>query len=488
MATSETTSERVGRRSITGIAAALLLTPGCFFADGDDDDAATGDAGDGDVPDPEPQPEPLQEEPFTDPCVPDAWIVDGDAGVPVTFALEGTEVVVTGDAPMGIEAVPAPFSVKPSPNGGEPLVVFADATLDGELVGTVVITGATIHADTGSLSELAVDSATMHEHAVYVALLAAEDDGTRPQLGATADPLHVDALANAQPIDLRMTGISIDAYTTAYVVTPEGNVPLMGTFEISAERVYWPAGTEIQTAVVDARFAGEVFIGLAAQSGEFTAAEATGSELPMAILGRDGHLRFGPTTVSTLEGMSVQQAMDAEDVLLASQVELRSCQAETLVFYSGQTRKLRFAYRQPGHLTDAVFANVVVNDAAGAMWTTRIEVDPTLPSSLTTAAEENSDTSWGSGLIGFVEAWGEAIQTITEGLVCVFTFGFLCPDDDSSSEPDPLLMYPAWMEAGDVGEFELEIAAPPTAGTYDIVVTITGENYEATVPAHVIVQ
>ncbi|HET6584258.1 MAG TPA: hypothetical protein VFG69_12435, partial [Nannocystaceae bacterium] len=134
------------------------------------------------------------------------------------------------------------------------------------------------------------------------------------------------------------------------------------------------------------------------------------------------------------------------------------------------------------------FANVVVTSGDGTTWTTRIEVDPTLPSELTAAAEQYPDTSWGSALVGFVEAWGDAIAAITEGLVCAFTFGFFCPDDDGASTPDPLLPYPAWMEAAAVGEFELEVSAPATAGTYEIAVTITGDNYEATVPATVIVQ
>ncbi|HET6582092.1 MAG TPA: hypothetical protein VFG69_01570, partial [Nannocystaceae bacterium] len=364
MPTSQMHSKRGGSRAIASVSwvcvVPLFVAPGCFFAHDDGDPSGDADDGDGPYPEPEPQPEPLQEEPFSGPCIADGWIddADADAGVPVSFDLAGTEVGVVADTAMQIEAVPAPFAIAPSPNGGEPLVVFEDATIDGEPAGTVVVTGAVLQVETGVLAEPAVAAASFGEQTVGVTLVAADDDGTRPDLGATADPTHVEALANAEPVDVRFDAARIAAYTAAYVVTPEGNLPLAGAFDVSAARVWWPHGTAIEAAAIDARFGGDVFIGLAANAGTF--ADGSGTELPIAILGRDAHLRVGPTRVQTIEDMPVHQAMGREEILLSSDVELRMCQADTLVFYAGQTRKLRFAYRQPDGLTDAVFANVVV--------------------------------------------------------------------------------------------------------------------------------
>jgi hypothetical protein len=487
-------TQRSGLASISGIAVAmpLVVTTGCFLTDdGYDGDDTTPAADDGDVPEPEPQPEPLQEEPFTEPCVPDAWIEAADAtegtGVPTSFDLHGSQLNAVGAAT--VQGVPAPWSIVPSPNGADPLVVIEDATVDGEAVGTVVIVGAAIEAETGDLVELAPTSTVFGADAVQLSLAVADDDGTRPQLGATADPAHVASLADAEPVDLRLDAVRIAAYTSAYVVTPDGNVALAGPFEISASRVYWPHGTVLQAPAVEARVAGDVVIGLEPISGDLEAQGELGNELPLAIFGRDAHLVVGPRQVRTIEDMPVHQAMGRADVLLASEVELRMCQAPTLVFHAGQTRILRLAYRQPGGTTDAVFqSTVLVTDANGAEWTARIDVDGTLPAALTSAAEQHPDTSWGSALVDFAQAWADAIETITKGLVCVFTLGFLCPDDDEPSTPTPLLAYPAWMEAGELGEFELELAAPATAGTYDVTVTITGDNYEANVPVTVVVQ
>ncbi len=478
-----------GRHAIAGLA--LVMSGGCFMFDDGEGETTDDPSDDGEVPDPEPQPEPLQEDPFTEPCVPDAWIEEADArestGVAASFDLHGSQL--TADGAATIEGVPAPWSIVPSANGGDPLVVIEDATVDGEAVGTVVIVGVAIEVDEGALVELTPASTSFGESSVQLSMPAAEDDGTRPQLGATADPAHVAALADAEPIDLRLDGVHVAAYTSAYVVTPEGNTPLMGAFELSASRSYWPHGTVVQAPAVEARVAGDVVIGLEPISGDFEAPGELGSELPLAIFGHDAHLVVGPRQVRTVEPMPVHQAMGREDVLLASEVELRSCQAPTLVFDRGQGRILRMAYRQPGGTTDAVFqGTVLVTDASGAEWTARIDVDGTLPAALTNAAEQHPDTSWGGALVDFAQAWAEAIETITKGLVCVFTLGFLCPDDDEPSAPTPLLAYPAWMEANALGEFELELAAPATAGTYDVTVTITGDNYEAKLPLTVIVQ
>lgn len=470
----------------------IVLASGCFFDDGSsNDDASWPPDDDGDAPDPDPQPEPLQEEPFEEPCVPEAWIDEADArvstGVPTSFDLQGSQI--TTDGAMTIEGVPAPWSIVPSPNGGESLVVIEDATVDGEAAGTVVIVGAAIEVDQGALVELAPSSSAFGAGVVQLALPTVEDDGTRPQLGATADPAHVAALADAEPVDLRLDGVRVAAYTSAYVVTPDGNAPLVGSFELSASRSYWPHGTVVQAPAVEARVAGETVIGLEPIAGDFEAEGELGSELPLAIFGHDAHLVVGPTQVRTLDAMQVHQAMGRADVLLQSDVELRSCQAPTLVFGAGQSRILRMAYRQPGGTTDAVFqSTVLVTDANGAAWTARIDVDGTLPAALTNAAEQHPDTTWGGALVDFAQAWAEAIETITKGLVCVFTLGFLCPDDDEPPTPTPLLAYPAWMEAGNLGEFELELSAPAAAGTYDVTVTITGDNYEAKLPLTIVVQ
>ena len=255
-------------------------------------------------------------------------------------------------------------------------------------------------------------------------------------------------------------------------------------------RAYWPEGTLVSATSADAKFHGELFIGMQPVAGEMLAGGEPVDVLPLSILGRDGHLRVGPGRVATIDPMPVRAAMDAEGALVHSEVELRICHAPTLVFSPGETRILRMAYHQPDGLTDAAFSDAIVAElSTGAMWSARIQVEGSLPVALTEPAMGHPECTWAQGLVSFFEGWAEATAAISRGVVCVFTFGFVCPDSGgSAASPPELAAYPGWMEPGELGEFELELTAPTEPGTYAIEVTVHGSNYDATVTADVLVR
>jgi hypothetical protein len=480
------------RRGVCVLLVGGLLLPACgfLFSDGSDDDG--GMSPDGDPPEPPPVDDPgTEEEAFTGQCVPDAWIEDArDVGAPgalVSFDLRAQEVAVAADRTR-VHSVLAPLQVA-WPMAEASVVVFPDAVVEGGPQGTVVVVGAQLNAGGGSLSPS--DAADVElDGGARVELAIADDDGERPDLGADADPGDVAALASAVPVDVAVAGLELEAYERAYVVSDGVATELPAAFEVSASRIYWPRDAAIYPDAVEAGFDGEVFIGLTPLGGELVVGEEKVPALPMAILGRDAELVVGPGVLRTVAPMPVRQALDDYGALIPAVVQLRLCEPKTMVMRPGETRIVELAVREKGGLTDAAFNAFRVEDDAGTSWDARIELDPTLPARLTTAAESNPGTQWGRGLADFVEAWAEAAEAITKGIICVFTLGFLCPDDDAGSapEPTPLAPYPAWADAMQVYVFEVELTAPGEEGTHAVTFTAEGQNYEATIEATIVVE
>lgn len=475
-----------------GLVVAMCAAPGCFFFDEGSSDEALDSA---EPAPPPPEPEPLlQEEPFEGECLPGEWIDAVDTleapGVPTTFDLRGAEVRITSDASPDVASMTAPMSLGLPGDPDAAIVVIENAVVDGEAVGTVVVQGTTIDVALGTIADIGIAGVGLDDAFVRAEPAAVVDDGTRPDLGSLADPAHVEALAQAAPFDLRLDALEISGFAAAWIVGDAGPIALETAFTVSAERVYWPQGTLVSAASMDARWSGELFIGLSPIGGELVAGGEPAEALPLSILGRDAHLSVGPGRVATLEPMPVRTAMDTDGALIGSEVEIRLCHAPTLVFSPGQTRALSMAYRQSDGLADAAFSDVSVDLADGVtMWASRVEVDGTLPAALTEPAMGHPECTWAQGLVGFFETWAEATAAIGRGVVCVFTFGFVCPDSGgSASQPPSLVPYPGWMDPGDVGEFQLELTAPTEIGTYEVRIHVRGTNYEAVVPATVVVR
>lgn len=479
--------------------ALLLLAPiagpglACgFFGEPGTDDYDDTDS-DPQVPDSEPPPElppeePIPtEQPFEGSCVPEHWRGPEVApGVPTTLSLTGSQVVIDGADP-DVRQIFAPLSLELSANGAQPLLAFEDATIDGGATGLVVVVGASIAADEGAFFDAGVLAPAFEANGVSLDLPVGVDDGYRPDLGPNANPDHQLALDATAPVDLPIEGLRISGYEAAYVITDTETLDLVGPFSVSADRMYWPTSSTVIADSIEAQYAGEVFVGMEPIDGEASTEDGALPGLPAAILARDAHVIVGPDHLETVDPMPVRQAIDGDGVLVSSVVELRRCVPETLYFEPGATRSLRFAYRQSDGLSDAVFANVVVEaDAQAEPWEVRIELDAALPGQLTDAAQEHPDYSWGQLIVDYVEFWADFTEAFVKGLTCVFTLGFVC--DDGNDGPPPLVDYPAWMTPGDVGEFELEIQAPTEIGEYEATVRILGENYESSVPIRVVVR
>lgn len=474
-----------------GVVISALVLSGCgIFFDDHDSSGSSGTPPTGE-PGPVPEPDPrTQEEPFEGECVPQAWFDASRSasqwGAPARFEIDASQVRVEADSGATVHSVLAPLTVTLS--DAESIVVFEDATIADGVEGTLVIVGADFAADAGALVPASTDPLVFSDTAATVVPRPSTDDGTRPDLGVDADPLHVAALQAAVPHDVTVEALGVPSYDRAYIVGETGTTEVSGAFVVSASRVYWPTGTTIHAEAVEATFAGEVFIGLEPFAGELSIRGEPAEALPMAILGRDAHLVVGPHRLDTVDPMPVRQALDSYGALIGSEMQLRRCEPETLVMRPGETRVLEFAVRERGGQTDAAFHELVVEAADGTVWTSRIELDGTLPEAITVAADSYPGATWGDALRGFIEAWVDVTRAVTEGLFCVFTFGFLCPDTSSAPEPTPLAPYPAWAEPSSIHAFEIELTAPSTPGTYAITFRATGQNYEATVPATVIVE
>jgi hypothetical protein len=466
-----------------------LGSQGCgwLFDDGDDGDGSGSPVDDPTQPPPS-GPDPVTEAPFEDECVPSEWLPDPAAqwGTPVSLALRGDQVRVDADTVPVVEDIHAPLRIEPV-DPELPIVAFGDARVDGLHEGTLVVVGVGIVATGGRMVVAANGELELDDARAWVRPWAdAEDDGMRPQLGEGAAATHQASIDGSASYGLAIEALELSAFDEAYVVTEGGTVPLTAPITVSATRVFWGEGSRVGASAVSARYTGEVFIGIAAVEGELVDAGVATDELPLAILARDARLDVGPDHVRSLEDVPVRQALGVDEALVASTVLLRSCQADTLVMYAGQTRRLQLAYHQSGAPTDAVFADAWVEDEAGNMLSARIELSANVPESLQVAADRHPDAAWGQGIIDFMEGWAEVTEAVVEGLRCVFTLGFVCPHDGPA--PDALAPYPAWMEPAAAGAFELELTAPLEPGTHELRVQVVGQNYTTTLPLHVLVQ
>jgi hypothetical protein len=474
-------------------ASVLGLAPvgcGVFFDNG------SGDAGVDDMetdPDPAPDVDPgPSESPFTGECVPADWgreDASDPPGVELELALSGYDLAVDGDSYPEVETITAPGTIS---NGGAnlPLLAFDDALVDGATSGTLVVVSATVDYAAGTFVHTGEARVTI-EGGVFVEPNASpDDDGVRPDLGPLADAGHADAVAASIRLELAPQDVQITNYELAYIITDDGSrIDLDGPFTVTAAATFRRNDTGIYVDSVTGRWDGPTVIGLTATSGE---ARVDGQPLaanPSVVLGFDPHLRVGPGKVETLEPMRARVAMDEFGALLDSGVQLRACEPQTLVMYPGQSRRLAMAYRQFGPSTDAVFSAVVARTPDGSEWPSRVEPSADIPSELHSTSEQHPNASWAQGFIDFVDAWTDLTKAIGRGTICVFTFGFVCPDgaDGGNDGPPPLLAYPGWMTPYAVGEFELELTAPEIPGEYDVELTIEGDNYIASVPVHVIV-
>lgn len=482
------------RATVTTLAVVWAATAsGCVWGDGrDDEDDDVGNSPvtlgvDDSADDPSADPGPL-EEPFTEDCVLGEWLDQLDAnelpGVPVTIDLQGTQVRLEGATPT-VHGMSAPLTI--SAGSGASLMAFADATVDG-LSGTLVVTGSEIVASSGRLVLEELAPTTFEDTAVFVTPSAADDDGTRPDLGPSARPEHQAALDQSWPANVAAEGLEILTYEEAYLVTQTETIPLAGAITVSASSTYWGWETVVGSASIEATWPGDVFIGITPSGGEVRTAQGPTDELPVAILGRAAHLEVGPDHVRTLEDMAVRNAMGSEGALVATEVELRRCEPPTLVLYPYQSRTLRFAYHQTDGLSDATFSDVRFEEpATGVTWDAVLVIDSDVPQAFVGPAQRHPSCTWANGLIEFFDAWADAAQAIGEGLGCVFTLGFVCPGGGSGSSGPSLAPYPAWIEPADLGEFEVQITAPDV-GTYETQLRIVGHNYESVVPFTVIVR
>lgn len=456
----------------------------------------SGSAGDPDEMEPTADTEPYAEpddvpyeEPFMGDCVPADWEYEPDVGAPATFSLSGFNVRVEGSEQVMIESIEAPGHL--SPAGDTPLVAFGDALVNGEIQGTLVVVGTDLQLGSGRLSVGQSGSVVVKGAAVATLPVAGEDDGVRPGLPAEAPPEHAAALVDALRFETSAEDLRLESYEEAYVVTAQGQVvPLSGPLSVTAPHMFaaWQTAAD---GVVTAQWSGSVIIGLDPTEGQLEDDSGVRPGIPSVLLTFDPKLRVSGVSVDSAEPVRTRLAMDNDGALLASGVEVRWCESEELVFYAGQTRILRLAYRQQGPATDAIFAGVFIDvDATPDAWIGRINPQGMPPGELVTAAEANSDTSWGQGFVDFVEGWIEVSAAIGRGAVCVFTLGFVCPDGSSggSRDPvDPLLPFPGWMNPREYGEFQIEMTAPAEPGTYDVELHIQGDNYDAFAPVRVVV-
>lgn len=429
----------------------------------------------------------VTEEPFDEDCIPSEWLDEAeanpDAGVPVSISLEGSQVRVQGTRPT-VEVIAAPLTIEPVLGS---IVAFQDPIVDGVEVRALVLHGSAIAANAGRFTLGVAATTAVDDRAAWVTPPGAEDDDARLDVGSTPTG-DEDELDQTRPFDIVAEELRITDYEEGYIVTDVEARPVRGPITVSATRAYWRYGTKIGADSITARWEGDVAIGIEPHSGSMRTDDGPTEALPQVILGRDGHLEVGPNHVRTVADMFVRQALDEDGPLLASMVELRLCASPTLVMSEGESRTLRFAYRQLGNLTDATFTEAKFHDGREGARAARLNIDESLPAVLTSFTDVNADAAWGSAVGEFLGGLVQAfVGVFVDLLTCLISLGLACGDDDDSgvSSLDP---YPGWMEPNQMGEFEVTVTAPSRRGTYDARLEIVGYNYETSVPMEIVVR
>jgi hypothetical protein len=447
-------------------------------------DAASDAARDADAAEPAPPPNFVLECDDAAPAEPPAdalavWAAEREAhgalGHAATFDLQGTSYRVEG---AGAADVVAPFTLHTGEIGSG-LVTFADARVEGiEERGSLALMAGGLSssipneapASTGAINGLPLATVLVESGMLDGAIAL-----TTERRGNT-DYYH----ATASVSELALGGI-YQAY-----LTPEGSVGGDGRVEwIPSEPVLIH---EASSLTFHEESVGSVTKALAepfdvefqafAVAGDFSGGslDVTGLQVrgtPVAVFGQAGALRAHASSIESVDGFRLTQAVNEAGLVVPAAVEIVP-ESRSVWVRPSESRVIRLHYRERSYLGDAVLGEIQIGGAARDLLElqTRFVLPDTLTEDLIDAV---IDTGWAAPLAAITTLPAVPIVFVIDLFSCFFGGCF--------DQPAPLDPFPQWIDAGAIGTMEVRIKGDLPAGSYEATLTFVGRNYcPVTVP------
>jgi hypothetical protein len=197
---------------------------------------------------------------------------------------------------------------------------------------------------------------------------------------------------------------------------------------------------------------------------------------PRGVVGRDVSLALSAREARSVGSFRATQVLAGAGYLVPSQVEAGPEQADVTVAH-GNTTWLAVDYRERTGEGDAVLADVnVTGDGAGLVEVPTEGPPPLVEEMLAAAASGSPPGNVFARMAVTLASPAIVLVDLARTVACAVAG---CPEDHP---------FPAWMDAGSVGTFYLQVRGDAPPGAYDASVTLRGANYDAvSIPVHIVV-
>jgi len=395
----------------------------------------------------------------------DRWKQDqpnrADRGLEGGFDLEGDSVVATGE--FTAREIEASFTLVPEQGfpEGHRFLFFANATVNGEGPGLLLLEGDRLHVSEGRLSDVPVNQVQTGS-AVSLSTSTGDveldtDDFAFPENVSEAAE---DALFFGGQTDADVPQIRVSNYTSGYLVTATSSSEVSGPLEVSAENMIWSENGTIHAegAQLDAR---ELALSGANLTGSVEYGERADTD-PDAVFGHDGAIRVDPGQVRTTSPLRVTQVVDDDRPRIEADVETDSVRDKVTVT-EGDIEWGQVLYRETTGEGDALLENVTVTGSGADMVTVPVEAPPSIVQDLGEIVPESGPAT---PFVGLLVGLATPFVAVAEALDCLTG----CPENSP---------FPSWIDAGEVSSFFVKVEGNRSPGAYQAQATITGENYDA---------
>lgn len=367
---------------------------------------------------------------------------------------------------MDVGVLQAPFHLLPAPDGDQGhWLFFRDARVPGYLAGTLVIEGASVAVDAGTIAGLRIDGA----HGGDTLRWDATPTTPKPAPSSIDLPPGWDlgerAFTRSEWIAAPVSGVTVTGFVRAMLWTPEESVELEEVPTFSAAGWRWMEASQVAPPAGTYQISTDRFV----LGGGLRGAVETQTHGriidPSAVFGNIATINMEASRLWTEGTFRVTQVLRGDRPLFAAEVETDVVTPVTVVA-KGRTAWVPVNYREATFRGGAVLQDVQVTGSASDM--TR----------LPTRSEWQTEALWKTvAESGETGAWAASFRQVPLTLATPFapkagpascTFGE-CPENHP---------YSVWLPAAEVGLFYLRVAADKGPGTYDATVWLHGHNFD----------
>jgi hypothetical protein len=385
-------------------------------------------------------------------------------GQPATFQFNANPWHLMGE--MDIPLLAAPLAFMPVADGDQGnWMFFREARIPGHAAGVLVVQGARIEMQAGSIAGLRIDAAhggsALHFEPVpqvpvplptTIDLPGAYDDAER-------------AFRGAEFVAAPVSGVSLTGYDRALLWTPDEATAFEEVPPFSAAGWRWVEGSRLQPGPGTYQGSTDHFALGGSLRGTLVTETAGTIPDPGIVTGNIATLSMEPARVWTEQPFRLSQVIRSDRPLVAATIETDPIEP-FIILSKGQTGWVTVNFRERGHAGDAVLRDVQVTGSGAdnvvipamshwqeeRLWQTVQQTTPAAP--------------WMAPFTRVPIRLVSPYVPVADAAQC--TFGD-CPQ----THP-----YPVWMAVGEVGVFYVRVHAGQSTGDFDVTIWLNGHNFE----------